>query len=59
MIHVYIITSERAGKRADEYRNTLFSENEYNVGDIVKIDGLNWRIEDVVVEDENESVRLP
>ena len=54
MMHVYIITSERAAKRSDEYRNTLYSENEYSVGDIVTLDGLKWTVEDIVVEEEQE-----
>ena len=54
MMHVYIISSTRANKRPDEYRNTLYSENEYQVGDIIPLDGLKWVVEDIVEEEENE-----
>ena len=54
MIYIYIISSTRANKRPDEYRNILYSEKEYQVGDIIPFDGLKWVVEDIVEEDENE-----
>lgn len=46
--HVYIITSERAYRRNDEYRNELRSNKEYQVGDIIILDGLEWFVEEVI-----------
>lgn len=46
--HAYIITSERAYRRNDEYRNELRSNKEYQVGDTIILDGLAWVVEEVV-----------
>lgn len=45
----YIITSCRAWRRSDEEANTLFSNAEYKVGDIIYLDGLAWYVEEVSV----------
>ena len=44
----YIITSERAAHRSDEYRNTLYSNKILNVGDTIILDGLTWTVDEVV-----------
>ena len=46
--HEYIITSERAYRRNDEYRNTLYADRLYEVGDVIVMDGLRWTVEEVV-----------
>lgn len=46
--HIYIITSIRADRRADEYRNKLYSDKVLNVGDAIELDGLLWFVEEVV-----------
>ena len=48
----YIITSERAFRRNDEYRNELRSDKNYNVGDVITLDGLKWTVEEIVREGE-------
>ena len=45
--YVYIISSERAYRRNDEYRNELYSNEERKVGDTVVLDGLKWRVEEI------------
>ena len=47
----YIISSERADRRSDEYRNTLRSDRKYNVGDVIILDGLGWTVDEVVTDD--------
>ena len=44
----YIITSERAYRRNDEYRNELYSNKILNVGDTIVLDGLKWTVDEVV-----------
>lgn len=46
--HIYIISSERANRRNDEYRNELRSNREYSVGQAIELDGLTWFVEEVV-----------
>ena len=47
--HEYIISSWRAYRRNDEYRNTMYSDLELKVGDTITTeDGLNWDVEEVV-----------
>lgn len=46
--HIYIITSERAHRRNDEYRNTLYSDQELVEGDTIELDGLVWFVEEVI-----------
>lgn len=48
----YIITSERAYRRNDEYRNTLHSDRELKVGDVITLDGLDWTVDEVVTKKE-------
>ena len=50
----YIITSERAERRNDEYRNDLYSNRILNVGDIVILDGLQWVVEEIVSDADRE-----
>lgn len=49
--YTYIITSERAHRRNEEYRNELRSNCERNVGDVIYLDGLAWTIEDKVTNE--------
>lgn len=44
----YIITSERASRRNDEYRNEFYSNKILNVGDTIVLDGLMWTVDEVV-----------
>ena len=46
--HIYIITSERANRRNDEYRNELYSDAEDTVGQMIELDGLAWFVEEVI-----------
>lgn len=46
--HEYIITSERAWRRSDEERNTIYSNQFLNVGDIITLDGIKWTVEEVI-----------
>ena len=46
--HEYIITSCRAHRRNDEYRNTLYSNRSLVVGQTIYLDGLAWEVEEVV-----------
>ena len=46
--HEYIITSERAFRRHDELDNTFYSNEVYEVGDVIEMDGLKWTVEEVV-----------
>lgn len=48
MKYTYIITSMRAHRRNDEYRNKLYSDNEYKVGEVLILDGLGWIVEEVI-----------
>ena len=48
----YIITSERAYRRNDEYRNDFYSPRTYAVGDTVILDGLVWIIDEVIGKEE-------
>lgn len=45
---IYIITSERAYRRNDEYRNKLCSNKILNVGDTIVLDGLKWTVDAIV-----------
>ncbi len=40
--HEYIMTSERAYRRDDEYENHIYSDRELEVGDTMVMDGLVW-----------------
>lgn len=44
----YIITSERADRRNDEYRNELHSNRILDVGDTITLDGLKWTVDEIV-----------
>lgn len=46
--HEYIISSERSHRREDEYRNTMWTDTEYHVGDQIMMDGLTWTVEEVI-----------
>lgn len=46
--HVYIITSERAYERNDEWENELHTNRELSVGDTIVLDGLLWTVVDIV-----------
>lgn len=46
--HEYIITSERAYRRSDEFENTFYSDKVYEVGDVIELDGLRWTVDKVV-----------
>lgn len=46
--HEYIASSERASVREDEYRNRILSNEEYQVGDQIELDGLTWTIEEII-----------
>lgn len=46
--HKYLISSERAMFRNDEYRNELRSNKVYEVGDTLVLDGLVWYVEMVL-----------
>jgi hypothetical protein len=50
----YIITSERASVRNDEYRNDLYSNRILNVGDVIVLDGLKWTVEEIVSDADRE-----
>ena len=50
----YIITSERAQSRNDEYRNDLYSNRILNVGDTVILDGLVWVVDEIVSDADRE-----
>ena len=50
----YIITSERADRRNDEYRNDLYSNRILNVGDTIVLDGLVWTVDEVVSDMDRE-----
>ena len=50
----YIITSERASRRNDEYRNDLFSNRILNVGDTIILDGLQWTVDEIVSDADRE-----
>jgi hypothetical protein len=40
--HEYTITSERAHRRSDEQDNVFHSNTDYNVGDVIELDGIMW-----------------
>lgn len=46
--HTYIISSIRANRRNDEYRNELYSDRELQVGEWIVLDGLEWMVEEIV-----------
>ena len=50
----YIITSVRAERRNDEYRNDLYSNRILNVGDIIILDGLEWIVDEIVSDADRE-----
>ena len=50
----YIITSERAERRNDEYRNDLYSNKILNVGDTVILDGLEWTVDEIISDEDRE-----
>ena len=52
----YIITSERAFRRNDEYRNDLYSNRILNVGDTIILDGLRWTVDEIVSDMDREVV---
>ena len=52
--NTYIITSERAIRRNDEYRNELRSDKNYNVDDVITLDGLKWTVEEIVRKGETK-----
>lgn len=45
--YTYFITSIRADRRNDERMNKFQSNNVYNVGDVITLDGLDWTVEQV------------
>ncbi len=45
--HCYLITSERAERRNDEYRNTFYSNSKYNIGDSIVLGGIRWFVDEV------------
>lgn len=50
----YIITSARAYRRNDEYRNDLYSNRILNVGDTIILDGLEWTVDEIVSDMDRE-----
>ena len=50
----YIITSERAYRRNDEYRNDFYSNAILNVGDTIILDGLVWTVDEIVSDMDRE-----
>ena len=50
----YIITSVRAYRRNDEYRNDFYSNRILNVGDTIILDGLEWTVDEVVSDMDRE-----
>lgn len=46
--HGYIITSERAMFRNDEFQSTLYSDKEYHEGETIVLDGLCWDVDEVL-----------
>ena len=50
----YIITSERAYRRNDEYRNDFYSNRILNVGDTIILDGLEWTVDEIVSDADRE-----
>lgn len=46
--YTYTITSERAYRRNDEIDNELRSNNEYRIGQVIELDGLNWTVTGMV-----------
>lgn len=50
----YIITSERASRRNDEYRNDLYSNRILDVGDTIILDGLQWTVDEIISDEDRE-----
>jgi len=46
----YIISSERANRRNEEYRNELYSNRILEVGDSIELDGIIWYVDEVVYD---------
>ena len=46
-MHRYIISSERAWRRNDEYRNEFETTLQLEVDETVELDGLLWYVEEV------------
>lgn len=44
----YLITSERAHRRSDERDNVFTTTTDYNVGDIIILDGLGWEVTEIL-----------
>ena len=47
--YVYTITSCRAYRRNDEYRNLFYSDSEHKVGDAIELDGILWFVEEAAL----------
>lgn len=46
--HEYIMSSERAYRRNDEERNTIYSNKVLQVGDVIWLDGIRWFVDEVI-----------
>jgi len=46
--HTYIISSERAYSRNDEYWNEICTDKELKLGDYIIMDGLKWYVDAIV-----------
>ena len=46
----YIISSERASRRSDEYRIEFYTNRILEVGDSIELDGLTWYVDEVVYD---------
>ena len=46
----YIISSERANRRSDEYRIEFYTNRILEVGDSIELDGLTWYVDEVVYD---------
>ena len=46
--HEYLITSDRASRRNDEYENLLRSYKVLEVGQRIDLDGLGWTVVKVI-----------
>lgn len=44
----YLITSERSHRRSDERDNLFTTTTDYNVGDVIILDGLMWKVTKVL-----------
>ena len=50
----YIISSERANRRSDEYRNEFYTNQILDVGDSIELDGLTWYVDEIVYDMDRE-----